>query len=232
MRANHSAARNDLVRRLRLAQPCRGRRSGTARGPCRLENSAASVPVMKAWQSSSSRIENSAARRPASRCAAISSSSRIGACPTSRRSAAHATGRCRPAAPSARRSSRVRPASPSAGGAPADRSGAGRRACARRRGRARGPSASAGGSAPRHRPPARAPIMRFQRRRKALMSACGNGPSSGSLSIIAASSRTSSARAAAIATPVSAICVSIASNQAPSREPSASSRLRPRIAFS
>ena len=46
------------------------------------------------------------------------------------------------------------------------------------------------------------------------MSACGKGPSSGSRSIIAASSRTSSARAAAIATPVSAICVSIASNQA------------------
>ena len=64
------------------------------------------------------------------------------------------------------------------------------------------------------------------------MSAFGNGPPSGSFSIIARIRCSSSIRAAAIATPVSAICASIASNQRPSRESSASRRLRPRIAFS
>ena len=46
-----------LLRRPRRATP-----SGTARGPARLENSEASVPVMKVWQLSSSRIANK--RRP------------------------------------------------------------------------------------------------------------------------------------------------------------------------
>src|SRR5690606_13931556 len=50
---------------------------------CSSANSVRSVPVANIWQFSSDRIENKAARRTASRCAAISSSSRTGVIPAS-----------------------------------------------------------------------------------------------------------------------------------------------------
>ena len=153
-------------------------------------------------------------RRDAPRSRRAAGSAR---CPTSRRKAWHATARCRPAAPSARRSSRVPPASPWGGGVPGGPSGAGPPACGRRRGRAPVPRQAPGGTSPRSRPRGSCPISASSVPER-LRSACGKGPLSGSFSIIAISSRTISARAAAIATPVSAIWASIASNQARSRE--------------
>ena len=139
----------------------------------------ASVPVMKAWQSSSSRIANRAARRPSSRCAAISSSSRMGAwpdiSPASLACDKHDADQQRLllAGRAQLGRHRLRPVADER-----DRNGAGRPACARRRGRGRGRRQVPGGSAPRPRRPARR-RSRSSRSPASASSACGNGPSSG-----------------------------------------------------
>ena len=117
-------------------------------------NISMSVPVIQACAPSARISSNSAARRPASRWAAISSSSSSGACPSRALEQAprRPPARWRSAAPSARRSSIRAHRRASACGARRDRSGAGRRWCGRprRRGCARAPGARAT-SRPRHR---------------------------------------------------------------------------------
>ena len=174
------------------------------------------MPVMKVWQLRSSRIANSAARRPGSRCAAISSSSRIGAdAGHFARSAAHAKGRGRPAAPSARRSSRVRPAWPSAEWRTSRSERCGPSSV---RPAARSRVAAGGERCAQHfldldgRAFADLPFDGAVERERG---AAGRGRRPAAWRSSPTSSRTSSLRAAAIATPVSAICASIASNQAP-----------------
>ncbi len=141
---------------------------------------------MKVWQLRSSRIANKAARRPGSRCAATSSSSRIGAVPAiSRGQPRMRKNDARSAAPSVRRSSKARPACPSAEWRTSRSARCGPssvRPAARSRARPAGERLRA--AVPRRRPPARSPIC-LSRRPSSADRGRGKGPSSGSLSIIA-----------------------------------------------
>ena len=214
-RLKHSGLGRPLSAPVRLTVPCDTVRN-CAR-PCRLENSAASVPVMKVWQLRSSRIENK--RRAAARIEMRGDLRRAAGsapCPAiSRGQPRMRQDDARPAAPSARRSSRVRPACPSAEwrtrrsarcGPSSVRPAARSRVAAGGKRRAQQVSSTSTAGALADVPFERA-VERDRRPAET-----GRRPAAWRSS--PASSRTSSLRAAAIATPVSAICASIASNQA------------------